>query len=76
MQGYTKKVINKLRYLRILNDYSVRDISERTGLAIDTIYKHETGFKVPTLQCALLYSKLYNVEVGYIFELDYGENCE
>lgn len=69
MQGYTKKVINKLRYLRISNDYSVRDISEKTGMAVDTIYKHETGRKVPTLQCALLYSGLYNIEVGNIFEL-------
>lgn len=50
-----------LRYLRVFNDYTTVQLSEKLGLAQSYISEIESGKKAPTLQTIEKYAEEFNI---------------
>lgn len=50
-----------LKQARILNDLTLKDVSEKTGIAPSTINGWELGKPFPRVDKVLLLSKIYNI---------------
>lgn len=42
------------------------DVSEKLGVSVTTVYRHESGMRIPTCAHLMDYSKLYNVSPNYL----------
>lgn len=64
---------NKVYELRKLNKMTQDDLASKLGVTRQTIISIEKGKYVASLQLALKMSKIFNVSVEEIFELEKGE---
>lgn len=63
VQGNLCKV---LKLLRTAFDYSVSEVSKKTGLSASYIYEVERGKKTPTLSVIEKYADVFNVKTSTI----------
>ena len=64
---------NKVYELRKLNKMTQDDLASKLGVTRQTIISIEKGKYVASLQLALKMSKIFNVSVEEIFELEKGD---
>lgn len=55
-----------LKLLRTAYDYSVSEVSQKTGLSASYIYEMERGNKTPTLAVVEKYADVFNVKTSTI----------
>ncbi len=64
---------NKLQFLRKKNGFSQEELSEKLGIARQTISKWETGQAVPELSGLIALSSLYGISIDRLVKDD--DNC-
>jgi len=67
MEGLTKEVGEKLKHLREQKGYSLRDVSERTGIHFTYISKLEKGQHKANLEMIEKLCNFYDVTISSLF---------
>lgn len=60
------KFAERLRSLRLEKDYSLRDMSNATGLARSTINMYENGNREPNFETLEMLADFFNVDMDYL----------
>jgi len=68
MKRLTKVAIcRKLKELRELMNLSLKDVSKKTSYSINSLYKVERGFFIPSLEKLNKLCRIYGLTVGELF---------
>lgn len=57
---------NNIRRLMKENVYTVKKLTEETGIAQSTIYNHLNGCNLPSHYCLSVYTKVFNAKLDEI----------
>lgn len=58
-----------LKYLRIKNKYTQKQVSEGVGISQTSVSGHEKGYSTPNLYIIASYCSFYNIELAEFFHL-------
>jgi putative transcriptional regulator len=64
-----KKILNKIKIYRAMNDWTQEDLSKRVGVTRKTINTVENGKFTPSAYLALRIAQAFGVPVEAIFQL-------
>lgn len=67
----TKKTGKILKSYRMKNNFSVKDLSRKLGLAqVQSVYKYEYGVQVPTIDRLMMMADIYHCRVDDLLGYD------
>jgi putative transcriptional regulator len=65
-----KKIKNKIKVYRAINDWTQEELAENIGVTRKTINTIENGVYTPSTYISLKLAKAFNVKVEDLFELN------
>lgn len=57
-----------LRTLRLQNKYTLKQVSELTGMSLKTVYRHERGESSVGFEQAAIYAGIYGITLDELYE--------
>lgn len=67
---------NKIRKLRKNNNFTLKELSERSGLSVSFISDIENGRRIPRLENLDKLSKALNVDISYLIDRKNNKNSK
>lgn len=64
-----KRLLNKIKVFRAMNDWTQEELSQRVGVTRKTINTVENGKFVPSAYLALKIARAFSVSVEEVFQL-------
>jgi putative transcriptional regulator len=65
-----KKLSNKIKVYRAMNDWTQEELAHRVGVTRKTINTIENGIFIPSTYLALKIAKVFGLSVEDVFQLD------
>lgn len=64
----------RLRELRLKNNYTQKQIAERLGVAISAVSSYESGVRYPTYDSLIKIARIFRVSTDYLLGLEPMQN--
>ncbi len=67
---------NKLKTLRIQNNYTQEQLANRLNLTKSVISAYETGLRMPSYETLIAISRIFKVTTDYLLGLEQKQNID